>query len=96
MAVNAFFITTIALLALGLWLLGELQFLVPYKALLFGPYAAVILGYAACLFLNVFAAVYLAGKVLFLKETGRKLAHLEKQIRTGESLSEELSERLGE
>lgn len=96
MAVNAFFIATIALLALGLWLLGELQFLVPYKALLFGRYATVILGYAACLFLNVFAAVYVVGKVLFLKETGRKLAHLEKQLRTGESLSEDLSERLGE
>jgi hypothetical protein len=31
-----------------------------------------------------------------LKDTGRKLAHLEKQLRTGESLSEELSRRLEE
>jgi hypothetical protein len=33
---------------------------------------------------------------LLLKETGRKLAHVEKQLRTGQSISEELTDRLKE
>ena len=33
---------------------------------------------------------------LLLKDTGRKLAHLEKQLRTGHSISTELTERLKE
>jgi len=33
---------------------------------------------------------------LFLKDTGEKLAHLEKQLRSGGTISEELSRRLKE
>jgi hypothetical protein len=44
--------------------------------------------------MNLFAAVYLACRFFFLKDTGRKLAHLEKQLRTGEDLAPELSRRL--
>ncbi len=32
--------------------------------------------YAAAVFFNVFAGIYLAARNLFLKETGRKLAHI--------------------
>lgn len=83
-------------MALGIFLLQELQFLVPYKAPLLGPYSGAIAAFAAALFLNVFAAVYLAGRALFLKDTGRKLVHLEKQLRTDRSISEELAEHLEE
>jgi hypothetical protein len=37
---------------------------------------------------------YLFTRKLFLKETGQKLAHLEKQLRTDSSVSEELSGRI--
>jgi hypothetical protein len=96
MAVNAFFIATLAVMVIGIVLLQELRFLVPYKALIFQTYAATIAAFAAALFVNVFAAVYLLGRKLFLKDTGRKLAHLEKQLRTDGSISEDLAERLGE
>ena len=96
MIANAVFVTTVLLLALFLWLLQECQFLIPYRSLLFGRYFGPIVVYAAALFCNLFAAVYLIGRKLFLKDTGRKLAHLEKQLRTGETISEELSRRLGE
>jgi len=33
---------------------------------------------------------------LLLKDTGRKLAHVEKQLRTGQSISTEMTERLEE
>ena len=92
---NAFFVTTVLLLAFGLYLLGECRFLIPYRQLLFERYGEAIALYAAVLFVNIFAAVYLVGRKLFLKDTGRKLAHLEKQLRAGQ-LSDELSRRLDE
>jgi hypothetical protein len=33
---------------------------------------------------------------LFLKDTGRKLAHVEKQLHTGDTIIRDLSERLAE
>lgn len=93
---NAFFTTTVLFLALGFFLLGECRFLVPYRQLLVETYAGPISLFAAALFINLFAAVYLLCRKLFLNDTGRKLAHLEKQLRTGASISEELSRRLDE
>ena len=94
MAVNAVFITTIVFMALGLVLLEECRFLIPYRRLLTGPYARPIGLFAAALFLNIFSAVYMLCRKVFLKDTGRKLAHLEKQLRTDASVSAELAERL--
>ena len=39
---------------------------------------------------------YLTARGLFLKETGRKLAHVERQLRTGDTILRDLSERLAE
>ena len=91
---SAVFITTILFLAFGIYLLQECQFLIPYRHVLFIKYGGVIAGFAAVFFINVFAAVYTICRAIFLKDTGRKLAHLEKQLRTGDSLAEELSRRL--
>jgi len=96
MVANVFFATTILFLALFFWLLQECDFLIPYRQLLVERYGASIAAYATALFLNVYAALYVAVRKLLLKETGRKLAHIEKQIRTGQSISEELTERLKE
>jgi hypothetical protein len=93
---NAFFAATVLLLALGFYLMGECRFLIPYRQLLWDRYGADIALFAAALFVNLFTAVYLLCRKLFLKDTGRKLAHLEKQLQTGASLSEELSRRVNE
>jgi hypothetical protein len=93
---NAFFATTVLLLALGFFLLGECRFLIPYRQLLWERYGETIGLFAAVLFVNLFTAVFLLSRKLFLKDTGRKLAHLEKQLQTGASLSEELSRRVNE
>jgi hypothetical protein len=45
---------------------------------------------------NLTAAFYSIGRRLFLKDTGQKLAHIEKQLRTDDTISEELSHRLKE
>ena len=94
MIASAVFVTTIVFLAIGIYLLQECQFLIPYRHVLFLKYGGVIAGFAAALFANLFAAVYLICRTFFLKDTGRKLAHLEKQLRTGDPLAEELSRRL--
>jgi len=94
---NVFFATTILFIALLFFLVvQECAFLIPYRRLLIEKYGSQIALYAAAVFFNVFAGVYVAARKLFLKDTGRKLAHIEKQLRTGESISEELSRRLSE
>ena len=93
---NVFFATTIIFLTIGFLLLQECEFLIPYRSLLVNKYGREIALFAGLLFFNLFALMYLIVRKLFLKETGRKLAHIEKQIRSGESISEELSRRLSE
>src|SRR5207248_10569216 len=58
MIANSLFLTIAILLALGFWLLGELKFFIPYKAVLFHEYGRAILAYLATLFLNLFAAAF--------------------------------------
>ena len=93
---NVFFATTVLFLAMGFYLMQECDFLIPYRTLLYEKYAHQIAIFAALLFFNLFAAMYVAARKLFLKDTGRKLAHVEKQLRTGHTISEELTTRLGE
>jgi hypothetical protein len=93
---NALLASTAIFLGVGFWLMQECQFLIPYRRLLFLKYGLALASFAVVLFLNLFAACYLIGRKLFLKDTGRKLAHLEKQLRSGTSFSEELSRRLGD
>jgi hypothetical protein len=81
-------------MAAGFFLLDQCRFLIPYRSLLVERYGAPILLFATVLFINIYAAVYFGVRKLLLKETGRKLAHIEKQLRTGQSISEELTEHL--
>lgn len=96
MVTNVFFATTILFMAAGFFLLDQCRFLIPYRSLLIQRYGPTILLFAAALFINIYAALYFAVRKLLLKETGRKLAHVEKQLRTGRSISEELTDRLKE
>ena len=83
MIANALFITVALLLALGFWLMGELKSFIPYKLVLWREYATPILTYVALLSVNVFAAAFVFIRKFFLKDTGRKLSHLDKQLHTG-------------
>lgn len=96
MIASAVFVASVLVLACGLYLIGELKFLAPYRLLIVYRYGTVIGWFTGALFFNLFAAVYALNRKLFLKDTGRKLAHVEKQLRSGSSISEELSERLAE
>jgi len=83
MVANALIVTIALLLALGFWLLGELKFLVPYRHVLFERYGTLLLLSLTILFVNLFAAVYAIQRKFFLKDTGRKLSHLDTQVIVG-------------
>lgn len=85
MIANALFITIAAVLALGFWLMGELKFFIPYKTVLLDEYGQILFIYVAVLFANLFAATLALIRKFFLKDTGRKLSHLDKQLHIGET-----------
>jgi hypothetical protein len=94
MIANSAFLAAMVLLLFLFVILGELEFLATYKRLIFGQYLWTIVGAIVVLYLNLFAGFYLAGRALFLKDTGRKLAHVEKLLQTPDTVVSDLSERL--
>jgi hypothetical protein len=97
MLANAVFVTTLIVLALGLWLMQELRFLVPWRSLILHDYLQSIVLYCALLFANILGLTIWIERKFFLRDTGRKLRHLDQEIHTGESdLSEEILSRFGD
>lgn len=96
MIANSAFLAAMLVMLFMFWMASQLSFLAPYRHLILHQYLAVILGAITVVFLNVFAVCYLLTRALFLKDTGRKLAHVEKQLRTGDSIVQDLSARLAE
>ena len=90
---NSLFATASVLFGIVVLLLGQLDFLAPYKHLLWHRYALPIGIYALMLSVSVYAFFFLLTRKLFLKDTGRKLVHLEKQLRDG-SFPHELGQQL--
>jgi hypothetical protein len=79
MIANAMLIALAVLLACLFGLMGELKFLVPYKHIIFHEYGTVLLAWLGILFANLFAANYWIQRKFFLKDTGRKLRHIDSQ-----------------
>jgi hypothetical protein len=80
MIANALLATIAVLLAYGFWLMDELKFMAPYKAVVFHEYGSTLLIAAGVLFSNVFGAALLVQRKFLLKNTGRKLSHLDRQF----------------
>jgi hypothetical protein len=81
MVANALLFSLALLLAIGFYLMGELKFLVPYRTFLFhecGRALAISFGVS---FLNFFAGAFVLISKFFLKDTGSKLSHSNKQSR---------------
>jgi len=85
MIANALLLTIAVMLAIGFTLMGELKSFIPFKVVIWRTYSAYILTYCGLLFSNVFAAAFALNRKFFLKDTGRKLAHLDKQFNVGDS-----------
>ena len=72
------------------WLAGELTMLAPYKVALFRYYGTTIATGALLVFLTLFAAYYAIARWLFLRDTGRKLRHMDRQLIVSEGVHHEL------
>jgi len=92
---NSIFAASVIVLALLLFVVGELAFLAPYRSLILHRYGVVVGWFVALTFFNVCALIHALSRKLLLRDTGKKLAHVEKQLRTGSSISEELTKLLG-
>ncbi|MGD9902801.1 MAG: hypothetical protein AB7U83_04970 [Vicinamibacterales bacterium] len=90
MIANAAFLAGITEFLLVGWLAGELRFLAPYKAVLFREHAGILGIVTAVVFLNLCALYYSAARWLFLRETGRKLRHLDRQLGSDDTALEDL------
>jgi hypothetical protein len=84
MIANALLLTIALLLAYMFWLMDQLKFMAPYKDALIHAYGSLVLISSVVLFLNVFGAVLLLQRKFFLKDTGRKLSHLDQQFQVGQ------------
>ena len=80
MIANALLFTIVILLGYGFWLLDQLKFMARYKAALYHAYGTTIFIFIVVLFVNLFGATLAIGSRFFLKNTGRKLSHLDKQF----------------
>lgn len=94
MIANALLATCVISLAVIFGLMQTCTYLIPFRAVLLHHYGATLAAWGGVAFLNLFAACYMVSRKVFLKDTGQKLAHLEKQLRSGDSLSAELASRL--
>lgn len=85
MIANALMLAVALLLALAFWLMNELKFLIPYKHILIHQYGTVVFIGFIIAFINLFAAIYALERKFFLKDTGRKLSHVDRQVAAGDA-----------
>ena len=90
-------LTVMILLVLLFAVMGELAYLAPYRDYLLTRYGALATVLTAALFANIFAAFFTLNRKFLLKDTGRRLSHLDKQIKTHQSdLSAEIQQKFQE
>ncbi len=91
---NTAFLAALTLFLVAAWLAGELSFLARYKVALFHQHGFAIATGALLLFFNLFCVYYVCARWLFLRDTGRKLLHLDHQLATPDSALDDLREGL--
>ena len=90
---NALFATTALLLIAVTALFPQIDCLRPYRSVLVAHWGVPAAIYAGLFSVNAFAFFFWLTRVTMLKDTGRKLAHAQKQIQSG-TLATELGKRL--
>ncbi len=90
MIANSAFLAALVVFLIAAWLAGEVTFLAPFKATLFRRHAEVLGGGTLLLFLNLCALFYGISRWIFLRDAGRKLTHLDRQLGTADGVHEDL------
>jgi len=94
MIANTAFAAALTTFLIVAWLAGELSYLASYKAALFRYHGALIISAVPLVFLNLCATYYSISRWLFLRDTGRKLHHLDQQLVTADTAIEEVESYL--
>jgi hypothetical protein len=90
MITNTAFAAALTTFLIVAWLAGELSYLAPYKVALFRYHGGLIVCGVLLVFLNLCAIYYSLSRWLFLRDTGRKLHHLDQQLGTADAAIEEV------
>ena len=90
MIANAAFLAGLTTFILAGWLAAELSFLAPYKAAIFRTYGLHIVVGVVLVFVNLLGTYYLIARWLFLRDAGRKLTHIDRQLRSAPGLHDDL------
>ena len=93
MIANTAFLAALTLFLVTAWLAGELSFLARYKVTLFRHHGFHLAMAALLLFFNLFGVYYAVARWLFLRDTGRKLQHLDRQLGTPDAALDDLGVR---
>jgi hypothetical protein len=94
MIANTAFLAAVTMFLLSAWLAGELTLLAPYRATLFHLHGRFILAAMLLVFLNLCGCYYALARRLFLRDTGRKLTHLDRQLMASDGVREDLPSEL--
>ena len=93
MIANAAFLAAITVFLLVGWVAGEVSFLAPFKVVLFQRYGTYVASGVLLVFFNCFGLYYGLMRWLLLRDTGRKLTHVDRQIDAANGLQTQLLSR---
>jgi hypothetical protein len=96
MIANSAFLAAMVLVLILFVLMDQLSFLAPYRHLILARYLWVVVSLLVLVFVTLFALFYSVTRRLFLKDTGRKLAHVDRQLLTRDTIVRDLSDRLSQ
>ena len=92
MVANVAFLAALTTFLAVAWLAGELSFLAPFKAGLFRHHGLTICVAIIVVFHNLCAACYSIARWLFLRDAGRKLAHMDGQLGSNDAVLSDLQQ----
>ena len=90
MIANVAFLAAITTFLTVAGLAGELSYLEPYKAGIFRHHGGTISVVLGVLFLNLCAVYYSIARWLFLRDAGRKLSHMDRQLGSRDAVLKDL------
>jgi hypothetical protein len=94
MFLRALFFSSIGVFLYAVVILGQVTYLAPFKRIILARYGQEMALYVVLLVANLVAAVIFIERRFLLKDTGQKLAHLDKELQIGEhTLSDALAKK---
>ncbi len=94
MVANCALLAALTTFLLAGWLAGELQYLAPFKTAIFARHGWQIGGFTLLVFFNLSGWFYLIARWMFLRDAGRKLTHVDRQLESTSGVHQELRHHL--